>query len=560
MKKNADCIFSLFLHNLPKDSAKKRVTKMGKFKKPKKAKTLEEIAQGQAKEDVKEQKRLEEIGIDPMTAVNAARLQAIFKDVDVFVTHLLTFPNAKNDARMPEGAVFFLDDLVNEMILDQHVIRPLLEMGPESFLGHVEDQVITAKKLMPVDNLKTMIEMITAGCAVVHVDYMPYAVAVVTPNLPTRSVSEPEAEQLVRGPREGFTEKLQDNTGLIRKRLRTPDLKSEVIKIGHRSRTVVCFMYICDLVEEDVLNTLRKRLKEIDLDVLLESAELEELIQDSVYSPFPQILSTERPDKVVSGLAEGRVAVIVDGTPFVLLIPAVFYDFLQASEDYYQRFYFPSAVRLLRIITFLTALLGPSLYVAITTFHQELIPTPLLLTVISARVGVPFPALIEALIMEISFEILREAGVRLPRPVGSAVSIVGALVVGQAAVEAGIISQAMVIVVAFTGIASFTIPAFNLAMVTRLLRFPMMIVAASLGIYGISIALVALGIHMCSLRTFGVPYMSPVAPAHPRSWISELFVLPFSLRKSRPNYLQKKDLKRMDVASNPPEQEGGTHE
>ncbi|MFT9849060.1 spore germination protein [Aneurinibacillus sp. REN35] len=535
---------------------------MGEFKKPKRPKAMHETEQEQdnSNENAIDSRPLEEIGIDPLTAVNVARVTELFKDVDVFVSHRLTFPHAKTEeeGRLPEGAVLFLDDLVNETIVDLHVIHPLLQMGPESFFGHVEDQVITAQKMMPVHDLKKLVEMITAGCSIVFVDHMEYAIAVVTPGYPSRSISEPEAEPLVRGPREGFTEKLQNNTALIRKRMRTPDLKSEMIKLGKRSQTMVVFMYIRDLVEEDVLNSVRKRLEMVDIDVLLESAQLEELIEDSVYSPFPQIISTERADKVASALSEGRVAIIIDGTPFVLIVPSVFYDFMQASEDYYQRFYFSTAIRILRTLTFLIALLGPAFYIAVTTFHQELIPTPLLLTVISARAGVPFPALIEALIMEVSFEVLREAGVRLPRPVGSAVSIVGALVVGQAAVEAGIISQAMVIVVAFTGIASFTIPAFNLSMTTRLLRFPMMLIAASLGLFGIAIALVALGIHMCGLRTFGVPYMSPIAPMHLRTWGSEIFVLPYPLRKWRQDYIQKKDVRRSDVPANPPHKgEGG---
>ncbi|MBN6186742.1 spore germination protein [Aneurinibacillus sp. BA2021] len=534
---------------------------MGEFKKPKRPKSMHEVEQEKEKEEesLVHGKPLEEIGIDPLTAVNVARVKELFKDVDVFVAHRLTFPHAKTDeeGRLPEGAVLFLDDMVNEAIVDLHVIHRLLQMGPESFFGHIEDQVITAQKMTPVHDLKTMVEMITAGCTIVLADHMEYAIAVVTPGYPSRSISEPEAEPLVRGPREGFTEKLQSNTALIRKRMRTPDLKSEMIKIGKRSQTMVVYMYVQGLVEEDVLKSVRRRLEAIDIDVLLESAQLEELIEDSVYSPFPQIVSTERADKVVSALSEGRVAIIIDGTPFVLIAPSVFYDFMQASEDYYQRFYFSTAIRLLRTLTFLIALLGPAFYIAITTFHQELIPTPLLLTVISARAGVPFPALIEALIMELSFEVLREAGVRLPRPVGSAVSIVGALVVGQAAVEAGIISQAMVIVVAFTGIASFTIPAFNLSMTTRLLRFPMMLIAASLGLFGIAIALVALGIHMCGLRTFGVPYMSPIAPAHTRTWGSQVFVLPYPLRKWRQDYIQKKDLKRSDVPDNPPQKGDG---
>ena len=532
---------------------------MGDFKKPKPIRPKSEdgksgteqkdqeqpTADAQAEEGGRQLPPFDQIPIDPSSEVNTARLKEAFKDVDVFVAHTLRFVRVKPDGELPGGVIYFLDDLVNENVVDQHILHPLLDMGPGPFFHNIEDEVVTAKKFVPVEDFAMMVEMITAGCTVIHLDGMTHAVAVITPGYPTRSVSEPEAEPLVRGPREGFTEKLQDNTALIRKRLRTPDLKSEMIKIGRRSKTMVCFMYVRDLVDNDVLEELRARLKRVDIDVLLESAELEELIEDSVYSPFPQLLSTERPDKVVAGLNEGRIVIIIDGTPFVLIAPSVFYDFMQASEDYYQRFYFSTAIRLLRTFTFLIALLGPSLYVAITTFHQELIPTPLLLTVISARSGVPFPAFIEALIMEVSFEILREAGVRLPRPVGSAVSIVGALVVGQAAVEAGIISQAMVIVVAFTGIASFTVPAFNLSMSTRLLRFPMMIIAATMGLYGIALALVVLGIHMCSLRSFGVPYMAPIAPADVRTWASEVIVLPFTQRKLRPTYIQRKDTTRL---------------
>lgn len=511
-----------------------------------------------SKKDDRQLPPFDQIPIDPSSEVNTARLKEAFDNVDVFVAHSLRFVRAQKDEEVPLcGAIYFLDDLVNEVVVDLHILHPLLDMGPGPFLTNIEEEVLTAKKFAPVKDFKTMVEMITSGCTVVHIDGMQHAVAVITPGYPTRSVSEPEAEPLVRGPREGFTEKLQDNTALIRKRMRTPDLKSEMIKLGHRSHTAVCLMYIRDLVDDNVLAELHARLDRIDIDVLLESAELEELIEDQVYSPFPQILSTERADKVASALSEGRIAIIIDGTPFVLIVPSVFFDFMQASEDYYQRFYFSMVIRLLRIFTFLISLLGPSLYVAITTFHQELIPTPLLLTVISARSGVPFPALVEALVMEVSFEILREAGVRLPRPVGSAVSIVGALVVGQAAVEAGVISQAMVIVVAFTGIASFTIPAFNLSMSTRLLRFPIMLIAASLGLYGIALALVVLGVHMCSLRSFGVPYMAPVAPTYARMWASEVFVLPFSHRKMRPAYIQTKDIQGHGSNQKPMSEEGG---
>lgn len=510
----------------------KSLTEFIKPKKPKK--TGEKIGETVQKEvDKKEWSNWK---IDRSSQINRDRLKEIFDRNTMFEAHEIIFSNEA------KGAVFLLDDLTSEAIINLHVIKPLIEHGPEALLKNLEERVITAKKIRQFETLKDAVLFICAGGTVVHADGMDYVIGIVAPGFPSRSVSEPEAEPLVRGPREGFNERIQDNSALIRKRLRTPDLKTEEVKIGRRSQTTVMILYIDDLAPKDVVGTVKERLQKIDIDVLIESAQVEELIEDTVFSPFPQIVHTERPDKVVAGLGEGRVALLIDGTPFALIVPSVFYDFMQASEDYYERFYFSSAVRLLRLFTFFIALLGPSLYIAITTFHQELIPSPLLYTVVSARAGVPFPAVIEALIMEVSFEILREAGVRLPRPVGSAISIVGALVVGQAAVQAGIISQAMVIVVALTGIASFTIPAFNLSMSTRLLRFPIMFVASALGLFGIAVCLVVLALHMCSLRSFGVPYMSPVAPMHLKSWKSEILVFPYFFRRTRPSYLQKKDL------------------
>lgn len=505
------------------------------FIKPKKIKKPGEIIEEKLQKTA-EEKDWMQWKVDFTSKVNMERFKEIFDRNSMFEVHQLVFSNEKN------GIVCLLDDLVNEQVVNQHVIRPLIDHGPEALMQKLGERVITAKKIRQFDCMKDAVPFISAGGTIVHVDGMDYFIGVVAPGFPTRSVSEPEAEPLVRGPREGFTEKVQDNSALIRKRLRTPDLKTEEFKIGQRSQTTVLLLYVDGLAPEDVVRSVKERIEGINIDVLIESAQMEELIEDNMYSPFPQIVHTERPDKVVAGLGEGRVALLIDGTPFALILPSVFYDFMQASEDYYERFYFSSAVRLLRLFTFFIALLGPSLYIAITTFHQELIPSPLLFTIVSARAGVPFPAVIEALIMEVSFEILREAGVRLPRPVGSAISIVGALVVGQAAVQAGIISQAMVIVVALTGIASFTVPAFNLSMSTRLLRFPIMFVAAALGLFGISLSLLLLALHMCSLRSFGVPYMSPVAPANLKSWKSEILVFPYFFRRTRPSYLQKNDL------------------
>jgi spore germination protein KA len=265
---------------------------------------------------------------------------------------------------------------------------------------------------------------------------------------------------------------------------------------------------------------------------VLESNSIEEMIQDKRYSPFPTVYNSERPDVIASALLEGRVAILVEGSPFVLVVPALFVHFFQSSEDYTQRGDFASLVRLLRYFCFIVALLTPSVYIAITTYHQEMIPPNLLLSLIGQREGIPFPAFIEALIMEVTFEILREAGIRLPKSIGQSVSIVGTLVIGQAAVDAGLISAAMVIVVSITAISNFALPAFNVGISARLLRFVFMVSSAMFGLYGIIILLIMLGLHLCQLESMGIPYMTSLAPFRAKDQKDTLLRLmrPFSKR------------------------------
>ncbi|MED4797818.1 spore germination protein, partial [Priestia megaterium] len=268
------------------------------------------------------------------------------------------------------------------------------------------------------------------------------------------------SQTVVRGPRDSFTETLRTNTALIRRRIKSPKLWIESQQIGEFTKTDIALVYIDGIADEQVIQEVKERLSKIDIDGILESGYIEELIQDEDYTPFPTMHNTERPDSVAAGLLEGRIAILVDGTPFVLMVPALFIQFFQAAEDYYQRADISTLIRLMRYMAFFLALLTPSAYIALTTFHQEMLPFALLISIAAQREGVPFPAIIEAFIMEITFEILREAGVRLPRAVGSAISIVGALVLGEAAVQAGLVSPAMVIVVSITAISNFVSPVY----------------------------------------------------------------------------------------------------
>lgn len=327
-----------------------------------------------------------------------------------------------------------------------------------------------------------------------------------------RSVEEPSTESVVRGPRDGFTESLRVNTSLIRKRLCTPQLVNKSFQIGEKTGTKVEILYLQGVAKASVVEEVIRRIGQIQIDGILESGYIEEMIEDTPYSPFPQIQNTERPDVVCAALLEGKVAIVTANTPFVLIVPMTFWSGLQASEDYYERSIFTTLVRWVRYIMFMIALLLPSIYVALTTFQPHIIPTALLMSIAAAREGVPFPAVVEALMMEFMFEALREAGVRLPKTIGSAVSIVGALVIGQAAVEAGIISAPMVIIVATTGVASFGMPRYNLGTALRILRFPMLLLAGFMGIYGILFGVTAIMIHLSCLRSFGVAYLTPVSP------------------------------------------------
>lgn len=323
------------------------------------------------------------------------------------------------------------------------------------------------------------------------------------------------------------------------------------------TKTCIIVTYIEGLVEPSLVTEVNSRLSRIEIDGILESGYIEELIEDQPSSPFPQILSTERPDVVCGNLLEGRIAILVDGTPFVLIAPTTLFSLLQSSEDYYQRSLASTAIRWLRYFFTAMSFVLPSLYVALITYHHEMVPTSLLISMASSREAVPFPALVEAMIMEVTFEALREAGVRLPKQVGAAVSIVGALVIGQAAVQAGLVSAPMVIVVAITGIASFMIPHYIAGISIRLLRFPMMLLAGTLGLLGIMLGVIMAVVHLCSLRSLGVPYLSPVGPLRVQELKDTLVRAPWWMMDTRPKLLGEANPHRQAPGMKPGPTNGG---
>ncbi|MGC4377401.1 spore germination protein [Fictibacillus sp. Mic-4] len=452
-------------------------------------------------------------------------------------------------------AVIYMKGLTDEAAIQDFVLKTLMTEvkntdleqkiveGPQLF-DVLKNLAVTISDIQDITDYQKLFEGLLLGNVIYLIDGQDKGMSFGVNKWDERQVSEPIAQSIVRGPQDAFNENILTNIALVRRRIKSPALWLEMKKIGKLTKTSVAVMYMKGIANDKTVEEVRQRLKRIDIDGVLEGGNIEELIRDGGKSPFPTVFNTERPDVIAAGLMEGRIAIFVDGTPFNLLVPALFVQFFQTPEDYYNRSYMGSLIRLLRYGAFFMALLAPSIYIALTTFHQEMIPTPLLLSLAAQREGVPFPAFVEAVLMEVTFEIIREAGLRMPRAIGPAVSIVGTLVIGTSAVDAGMVSAGMVIVVSITAIASFVFPNYEMGIAVRMIRFLFMALAASFGFFGISVGLIALVLHLCSLRSFGVPYMSPLAPFIPADQKDALFRLPKWKMSSRPRLINQDNIER----------------
>lgn len=455
------------------------------------------------------------------------------KDADIIYRHV----RKEGEVRW---LVIYFSSLVDEQVMNHHIIAPLVTASTQKVEGVFQsdemwdDHLISIGKTMTSHQVSEIIRYLFNGYAAIFEQGSPTALVAQVSGIAKRSLEESSSEPVIRGPKDGFIENISTNIGLIRNRLKTSRLKIESMTLGELTQTNIVITYITGLATDEMIEGVRTKLAQSQTDGILESGYIEEFIEEYSFSPFPQVNTTERPDVVVAALLEGKIAILVDTTPFVLIVPMTFWSGMQASEDFYNRKPISTFVRWIRFLFLMIAIFAPPLYVAITTYHQEMIPTNLVLSIASSREDVPFPAIFEALFTEIVFEALREAGIRLPKQLGSAISIIGALVIGQAAVAAGIISAPVVIIVSITGIAAFTIPRYSFANGIRLLRFPMLILAGTLGLYGIVLGFVTIVIHVMSLRSFGVPYFSPIFPI---TWKSlRRFVMRQSkIKKPSPN-------------------------
>lgn len=475
-------------------------------------------------------------------SVNLLAIKEIFKDCsDIIIREFKAGTKQELDV-----FVVMIDGLVETRLVNENLIKALLlsrlSIHKSNALPVIETSILPVTSIKKTNYLNEAVDAILSGDTMLFIDGSEVAIIASIRGWESRNVEEPDTEAVVRGPRQGFIETLRNNTALLRRYIKTPNLKTESIEIGTQTKTEICVMYIKGIANEKVVQEVKRRLSRIEIDSILESGYIEAFIEDAPYSPFPTVGNSEKPDVVSGKLLEGRIAILVDGTPFVLTVPYLFVEAFQSSEDYYLRPYYTNFIRPMRWLAFYISTFLPALYVAITTFHQEILPPPLLLSIASAQEGTPFPSVIEAILMQIIYEILKEAGVRLPRPIGQAISIVGALVIGEAAVSAGLIGAPMVVIVALTAIASFVVP--SLGDVNVLARLGLLFLSGFAGLYGVIMGFVFALIHQCSLRSFGVPYMSPIAPFN-LSGMKDVFIrAPWWSMLSRPNSLDAENLQR----------------
>lgn len=472
-----------------------------------------------------------------------ARLNEVFSECSDFIHREIV---CGEDIQI-KILVAYINGFVDKRVLNQDVVRPILDhfsnARPQDkrnpIYERLKECVVNNNDIKETGNMQQAVYNIVAGEALLFIDGEDRALVIGVKAPQGRQVSEPDTEISIRGAREGFVENLLTNTALIRKRIKNPNLKLEMMHLGEQTKTDICVCYIKGIANEEIVKEVRDRLKKIKTDAVLDSGYIEQFISDSRLSLFPTVGNTEKCDKLAGKLLEGRVAIFCDGTPYVLTVPYLFIESIQVSEDYYDHAFFATFMRLLRLLALLISNLLAGMYVALVCFHHTVIPFKLMITLAASRQGIPFSPITEALLMIVAFELLREAGVRMPRPIGQALSIVGAIVLGEASVAAGIASNLMVIIIAITAVCSFVVP--PLIRATMLVRFVFLAAANFFGFLGISFVFVAVFMHLCRLRSFGIPYMAPFAPLTASDLKDSLVVVPIWAMVTRPRMLRQEN-------------------
>ncbi len=475
---------------------------------------------------------------------NIAMFQVIFEGDDTIMFR--EFQNKSMEAA--RCCIVYAEGMVNAEIINEDIILPVLRsdmsrgIESDNLLTEILSKVIITCSVSVERDVDKMVGAILYGDTVFMVDGYNQALVIKTKGWKSRSVTEPESAKVVRGPREGFTEAILVNLSLIRRKIKDPGLKFKFKEIGETTHTKTCICYIKNLASEGVLQELEERLDRIKIDGIIDSGYIQELIRDAPYSSFATVGCTERPDVIAAKLLEGRIALVVDGSPFVLTVPYLIVENFQVNEDYYNDYIFGTMNRLLRSVTAVTSITVPALFLSVVTYHQEMLPTPLLLSISASRQNVPIPTAVSLFLMLFIFDILREVGNRMPAPIGQAINIVGSLVLGQAAVEAKLVSAPVLIVTAITGITSLL--NINFISSTIIYRTFLLIGASFLGVYGFLLCFIALFLHLASIRSFGVPYMLNVTRVKVQDAKDAWVRAPWWVMIQRPRIIAEKDTVR----------------
>ena len=485
--------------------------------------------------------------------------QGIEKNIELIKSNF-NFPDNKDIvfreftiADKHKAFIVYIDGMVDRITINNFILRPLMNEvlakdEDNKSLEKIVTDVVETNQLKKVEKLSEVIKEILAGDTGLFIDGCDSYFFSETKGYDKRSVDKPVTEGVVKGSQEAFNENLRTNTTLIRRIIKNKDLTTEFLTIGERNNNACAIMYLKEIVNPAIVEEIKRRINGIKTDYILGTEMLEQFIEDNHWSLIPNFLSTERPDRVAAGLLEGRVAIMCEGMPFALVVPITITTLLHSPEDMNLRWQYGNLIRIIRLFAIFVAIFLPGLYVALTNFHREMIPTDLLVAIAIARENVPFPTIVEIILMEASFELIREAGIRIPGIIGNTLGIIGALILGQASVQANLVSPVIIVIVAFTGLGNFAIPDFSLAFGVRILRITFIIAGATFGFYGISLCLLVFMGSLTNSKSFGVPMFSVIAPKTSSS--SDSFIrYPIWKQEKRPDYLNPLDVRRQPKIS-----------
>lgn len=518
-----------------------------------------------------------EIDTENYNNTNSDKIENIYSQIDANLKYIKTKYNTlinsdiitreftlNTGSKQYKAFILYIDGMVDSQILNDFVLKPLMlknkfcnnetskiivQKGKKSNIAnYIQDCLIPQNNIKQQSSFKDIFSGVNSGNCALFVDTLSVGFDIDVKGFKQRSISKPENEIVIKGPHEAFVENIRTNTTLLRRFTNNENLIIENTKVGKITQTNCAICYIKDIANDALVSETKYRLNNLEIDSLLSAGELEQLLTDTNSLSVPKILVSERPDYAVKSLLQGRVIILINGSPYALILPAILIDFLTSPEDTNLKPQFANFLKVVRIISSFFALLLPGLYIAITNFHREIIPTELLFSILSSRQSVPFPIIVEILIMEISFEIIREAGLRVPSPIGPTLGIVGALVLGQAAVSAAIVSPILIIIVAITGMSSFAIPDFTFSFHLRFFRFVFILLGFLAGFLGIGMGLFIYISSLCDLETFGVSYTIPYAPAV-NSKNNGFMLSPIWKREDRATYLATKKEKKQNKIS-----------